>query len=621
MGGDRRSGSCGRRRPARRATTSGRPTTGSPALGAAHGSGRPAGRARGLGRAPGGGGRRPLRRRRGRGTLLLEAPLPDAYSLNKGCYLGQEVIARITYRGHVNRKIVGLPLRRRARSSRRRAGPGRGQGGRTDHERRPLAGPRRRRWPSGSCGGSTGSPARGSRCRSGERAAVGRGRRAAVLPADPGRREPDGGPRPGGDRTPNRLAGETSPYLLQHQYNPVDWYPWGPEAFERARREDRPILLSVGYSACHWCHVMERESFEDPDDRGAHERALRQHQGRPRGAAGRRRDLHAGRPGDDRPRRLADDRLPHARRHPVLRRHLLPAGGPPRDAGLPAGARGRGRVLPRAARRGDRGRPGAPRAPPSGRARPGRRATLLTPAMLDAAYQGLRAEFDARYGGFGRAPEVPAADGVRLPPPLLAPARRARRARMVRADPDAHGARRHLRSARRRLPPLLGRRGLAGAPLREDALRPGAARPPLPPGLAGHRRPEYRRIAEETLDYVVREMTHPEGGFYSTQDADSEGEEGKFFVWTPAEIEALLAPEDGRARARATGAWPTARTSRGGASSRVPREPDEVAAALGLSTGAGSEAPRPGSRQALRRSASGGSSRAGTRRCWPAGTA
>ena len=83
----------------------------------------------------------------------------------------------------------------------------------------------------------------------------------------------------------NRLADETSPYLLQHAENPVDWYPWGPEALGRARDEDRPILLSVGYSACHWCHVMAHESFESESDRGADERALRQRQGRPRGAA------------------------------------------------------------------------------------------------------------------------------------------------------------------------------------------------------------------------------------------------------------------------------------------------------------------------------------------------
>src|SRR5438093_6800388 len=74
----------------------------------------------------------------------------------------------------------------------------------------------------------------------------------------------DGSQGEAGDRRPNRLAGETSPYLLQHAYNPVDWYPWGPEALEVARTENKPILLSIGYAACHWCHVMERESFEDP---------------------------------------------------------------------------------------------------------------------------------------------------------------------------------------------------------------------------------------------------------------------------------------------------------------------------------------------------------------------
>jgi hypothetical protein len=82
----------------------------------------------------------------------------------------------------------------------------------------------------------------------------------------------------------NRLATETSPYLLQHAENPVDWYPWGDEAFARARDEDRPILLSIGYSSCHWCHVMAHESFEDPGRGRPHERALRQREGGPRGA-------------------------------------------------------------------------------------------------------------------------------------------------------------------------------------------------------------------------------------------------------------------------------------------------------------------------------------------------
>ncbi len=90
------------------------------------------------------------------------------------------------------------------------------------------------------------------------------------------------------DRTgkPNRLIHELSPYLQQHAYNPVDWYPWGPEALERARQEDRPILLSVGYSTCHWCHVMAHECFEDPEIARLDERIVRQYQGGPGGATG-----------------------------------------------------------------------------------------------------------------------------------------------------------------------------------------------------------------------------------------------------------------------------------------------------------------------------------------------
>ena len=90
---------------------------------------------------------------------------------------------------------------------------------------------------------------------------------------------------------PNRLSASTSPYLRQHADNPVDWYPWGEEALDRARREDKPILLSIGYSACHWCHVMAHESFEDPAVAAVMNDALREHQGRPRGAARPRPDL------------------------------------------------------------------------------------------------------------------------------------------------------------------------------------------------------------------------------------------------------------------------------------------------------------------------------------------
>ena len=115
------------------------------------------------------------------------------------------------------------------------------------------------------------------------------------------------------NRHRNRLADETSPYLLQHADNPVDWYPWGEEALELARREDKPILLSIGYSACHWCHVMAHESFEDSGQRRGDERAVREHQGRSRGAARPRQDLpDRAADADAARRRLAADDVPDA---------------------------------------------------------------------------------------------------------------------------------------------------------------------------------------------------------------------------------------------------------------------------------------------------------------------
>ena len=141
----------------------------------------------------------------------------------------------------------------------------------------------------------------------------------------------------------NRLAQETSPYLLQHRDNPVDWYPWGPEALARAREEDRPILLSVGYSACHWCHVMERESFEDPETAAY----MNEHFVNVKVDREERPDVDAlymeavqAMSGQ---RRLADDGLPRPRRGAVLRRHLLPARRGPRHAELPDGDGGGGR--------------------------------------------------------------------------------------------------------------------------------------------------------------------------------------------------------------------------------------------------------------------------------------
>ena len=125
---------------------------------------------------------------------------------------------------------------------------------------------------------------------------------------------------------PNRLAGEPSPYLQQHAGNPVDWYPWGDEAFERARREDKPIFLSIGYSTCHWCHVMEHESFEHPGIAALLNEHFVSIKVDREGAPRRRPRLHGVRAGDDRLGRLAHERLADAGPEAVLRRHLLPAG-------------------------------------------------------------------------------------------------------------------------------------------------------------------------------------------------------------------------------------------------------------------------------------------------------
>ena len=191
----------------------------------------------------------------------------------------------------------------------------------------------------------------------------------------------------------------------------------------RARDEDKPILVSIGYAACHWCHVMEHESFEDAAIAAVMNDALRVHQGRPRGAPGRRRDLHGRRAGDDRPRRLAAERVPDARRRAVLRRHLLPARAAPRAAVL---ARGAGR------RRATRGRRSATRSTTAARANraaaagrggsggAGRRARRRR--RWTRPCRALRAAFDAEHGGWGGAPKFPAASVIEF---LLARGERA----------------------------------------------------------------------------------------------------------------------------------------------------------------------------------------------------
>ena len=275
----------------------------------------------------------------------------------------------------------------------------------------------------------------------------------------------------------NRLAGETSPYLLQHADNPVDWHPWGEEALALARREGKPILLSVGYSACHWCHVMAHESFEDPAVAAAMNARLRQHQGRSRGAPRSRPDLPDRARAADAPLgRLAAHDVPHAGRRAVLRRHVLSARRALRPCrasstccrGSPPPIASRGRRSP-SRPRGSRMR--------SRVSNPAARTTRRLPAAApDAALAALKRSFDPEHGGFGSAPKFPHADRSRALPRARRCATATSEARtVVRVTLATHGRRRHPRPARRRLLPLQRRRRMDDPAFREDALRQRSA--------------------------------------------------------------------------------------------------------------------------------------------------
>ena len=280
-----------------------------------------------------------------------------------------------------------------------------------------------------------------------------------------------------------RTASRTRPPRISSSIGTTRWT--GTRGARRRsgapRAEDRPILLSIGYSACHWCHVMERESFEDEDTARLMNERFVLHQARPRGAAGHRLHLHGGLPGDDRSGRLAPQRLPHARAGAVLCGHLFPAraglGAPSwrqvLEAVADAWADRAGEIRAGGARIAERLRGGALLQPS---------AEPLTEAALAEAVAGLAQAYDRVNGGFGGAPKFPPASAIEL---LL---------RRGEAEPaiqtlTGDGRRRHSRPGGRRLRALLGRRALARTPLREDALRQRAAGARVPARLAGERRP------------------------------------------------------------------------------------------------------------------------------------
>jgi uncharacterized protein YyaL (SSP411 family) len=347
----------------------------------------------------------------------------------------------------------------------------------------------------------------------------------------------------------NRLAQETSPYLLEHAGNPVDWFPWGDEALTRARAEHKPILLSIGYSACHWCHVMARESFEDPDT-----------------AALMNRDFVAikvdreERPDLDQVYMRAVQGMTGSGGWPMTV-FLLPDGTPffagtyfpPTDRfGMPAFRRVLAAVADAFTKRPADvaetaaqvrdflNRPSVPLA-----------AGELSPALLDEAAAQLERDVDPIHGGFGGAPK--------FPQPMLVEV-------LLR-----HHVRTKETAAREMALQTLRAMAAGGmydqlgggfhrysvddhwlVPHFEKMLYDNAllARAYLDAWQLTHD-PALARVAEDTLAFVLREMTSPEGGFYSSLDADSEGEEGRFYLWTPNELEALLGVDEARALGRA----------------------------------------------------------------------
>ena len=338
----------------------------------------------------------------------------------------------------------------------------------------------------------------------------------------------------------NRLAGETSPYLLQHAHNPVDWYPWGPEAIARAKAEDRPILVSIGYAACHWCHVMERESFEDE----ATAALMNEHFVCIKVDREERPDLDAiymdaaqamtGSGGWPLTAFLTPDGEPFfaGTYFPPVPQHGLPSFPQVLDGIAEAWSERRDEVVTQGAKIAEHiarvGLLSASKEP-------------LTDEITRAAFSRLQHAFDDERGGFGGAPKFP--QPMTLEFALRCAVRGWDAATQIvtttldrMADGGIYdhlggGFARYSTDASWHVPHF------------EKMLYDNAQLVRLyTRAWQVSRDDRYRRVATETIEYLLREMQHAEGGFFSSQDADSEGVEGKFFVWGWDELDALVGP-------------------------------------------------------------------------------
>ena len=341
----------------------------------------------------------------------------------------------------------------------------------------------------------------------------------------------------------NRLVFEKSPYLLQHARNPIDWWPWGEAAFEQARREDKPVLLSVGYTTCHWCHVMEYESFEDEEVAALvneHFISIKV----------------------DREERPDIDEV-----YMQITQGITGSGGWPMTVAMTPDKHAffAGTYFPK---KSVRGRPGFKRIITElGKAWRERREDVeesaqsvsrqvgemlgaspggdLDPGIFDVAFAQFSSQYDGKKGGFASPPKFP------VPPNLLFLLRFHQRTGNTEAlamvertlteirrggiyDQVGFGIYRYSTDTEWLLPhfeKMLYDQALVTMAYLEVYQVTGKER--------------YARTARETLTYVLRNLTHPEGGFYSAEDADSEGKEGKFYLWTNSEVRQVLGEDDG----------------------------------------------------------------------------